>query len=74
VAKTNRIVFQNSNGTDYFIVAGNDDRALLRGIDRGSYVIAWGLDWAHMCWGGGSYFGADEFELAVRAFLARGEG
>jgi len=39
VAKTNRIVFQNSNGTDYFIVAGNDRRALLRGINYGVYVI-----------------------------------
>jgi len=74
VAKTNRIVFQNSNGTDYFIVAGNDDRALLRGIDYGGYVIARGLDWAHMCWTGGSYYSVDEFELAVRAFLAKGEG
>ena len=74
MAKTNRIVFQNSNGTDYFIVAGNDDRALLRGIDYGGYVIARGLDWAHMCWTGGSYYSVDEFELAVRAFLAKGEG
>ena len=74
MAKTNRIVFQNSNGTDYFIVAGNDDRALLRGIDYGGYVIARGLDWVHMCWTGGSYYSVDEFELAVRAFLAKGEG
>jgi hypothetical protein len=73
VAKTNRIVFQNNNGIDYFIVAGNDDRALLRDIDRGSYVIATNLDWTYMCWGSGSYFGADEFELAVRAFLSRTE-
>ncbi len=69
MAKTNRIVFQNSNGTDYFIVAGNDDRALLRGIDRGGYVIATNLDWTYMCWGGGSYFGADEFGKAVKVFL-----
>lgn len=64
-----RTVFKNSNGTDYFIVAGNDDRALLRGIDRGGYVIARGLDRINMCWGGGSYFSADEFELAVETFL-----
>lgn len=74
MAKTNRIVFQNANGTDYFVVAGTDERALLRDIDRGGYVIARGLDRLNMCWGGGSYFSADEFELAVRAFLARGEG
>ena len=69
MAKTNRIVFQNANGTDYFIVAGNANRALLRGIDYGGYVIARDLDWIHMCWGGGSYFAADEFGLAVEAFL-----
>lgn len=64
-----RTVFKNDNGSDYFIVAGNDERALLRGIDYGGYVIAWGLDRINMCWGGGSYFGADEFELAATAFL-----
>ena len=69
MAKTNRIVFQNSNGTDYFIVAGNDDRALLRGIDRGGYVIATNLDWTYMCWGSGEYFASNEFEIAVKAFL-----
>lgn len=67
-----RIVFQNSNGTDYFIVAGNDDRALLRGIDYGGYVIAHHLDWIHMCWGHGAYFSADEFEEAVKAFSGEG--
>lgn len=74
MAKTNRIVFQNSNGTDYFIVAGSDDWALLREIDRGTYVIARDMDWVHMRWGGGSYFGADEFELAVETFLRGGQG
>ena len=64
-----RTVFKNDNGSDYFIVAGNDERALLREMSRGGYVIAWGLDWIHMSWGGGSYFSADEFELAVETFL-----
>lgn len=74
MAKTNRIVFQNANGTDYFIVAGDDRRALLRGINYGVYVIARDLDWIHMCWGGGSYFGADEFGEAAEAFLKGGQG
>ena len=64
-----RTVFKNSHGTDYFIVAGNDDRALLRGIDRGGCVIARDLDWIHMSWTGGSYYSVDEFELAVETFL-----
>lgn len=72
MAKTNRIVFQNNNGIDYFIVAGNDDRALLRGIDCGSYVIATNLDWTYMCWGGGEYFSPDEFGKAVKVFLGGG--
>jgi len=33
-------VFQNSNGIDYFIVAGTDKRALLRDMDSGYYVIS----------------------------------
>lgn len=73
VAKTNRIVFQNANGTVYFVIAGNANRALLRAIDYGGYVIARGLDWIHMSWGGGSYYSADEFELAVKAFFGEGE-
>ena len=64
-----RIVFQNSNGRDYFIVAGDDKKALLRDVNHGGYVVAWNIDWVHMCWNGGSYFGADEFEAAVKAFL-----
>ena len=43
-----RIIFKNSNGSDYFVIAGNANRALLRGIDHGGYVIARGLDWVHM--------------------------
>ena len=74
MAKTNRIVFQNSNGIDYCIVAGTDKRALLRDMNSGYYVIATNLDWRYRCWGGGSYYSVDEFELAVRAFLAKGEG
>jgi len=68
------LIFENHNGRDYCIVAGDDKKALLRDVNHGCYVVAWNIDWVHMCWGGGSYFGADEFELAVRAFLARGEG
>jgi len=64
-----RIVFQNSNGRDYFIVAGTDKRALLRDMDSGYYVIATNLDWVHMCWGGGEYFSPDEFGKAVKVFL-----
>lgn len=69
-ARASRTVFQNNNGSDYYIIAGDDDRALLRGMDRGNYVIARNLDWVHMCWGGGSYFAANEFERAPKAFLA----
>jgi hypothetical protein len=65
------MVFKNGNGSDYIIVAGNDDRALLREIDHGGYVIARDLDWVHMCWTGGSYYSADEFELAVETFLEK---
>jgi len=36
---------------DYFIVAGDDRRALLRGINYGVYVIARDLDWIHMVLG-----------------------
>lgn len=62
-----RIVFKNYNNSDYFIIAGDNDRALLRNIDSGGYVIARHLDWIHMCWGGGRCF--DEFEKATKAFL-----
>jgi hypothetical protein len=67
------LIFENHNGRDYFIVAGDDKKALLRDVNHGCYVVAWNIDWVHMCWGSGSYFGADEFELAVRAFLSRTE-
>jgi hypothetical protein len=72
MAKNKKLVFENDNGRDYFIVAGNDDRALLRDIDRGSYVIATNLDWTYMCWGGGEYFSPDEFGKAVKVFLGGG--
>jgi hypothetical protein len=65
------LIFANDNGFDYVVVAGNDERALLRGLHWGGYVIARNLDWTHMQWGGsGSYFAADEFEKAVNAFLS----
>lgn len=64
-----RTVFKNGNGFDYFVIAGTDERAFMREMSRGGYVIAWGLDWAHMCWGGGEYFASNEFEIAVKAFL-----
>ncbi len=62
-------IFENDNGKRYFVVAGDDQEALLRDMDRGGYVIARGLDWTNMCWRGGSYFSSDEFEVAVKAFL-----
>lgn len=61
------MIFQNENGSEYCIVAGDDDRALLREMNRGGYVIARDLDWINKVWGGGSYF--DEFAEAVEAFL-----
>lgn len=64
-----RTVFKNGNGFDYFIIAGTDERAFMREMSRGGYVITRDLDWRHMRWNGGSYFGADEFEAAVKAFL-----
>ncbi len=64
-----RRVFKNYNGSDYFIIAGNSEMALLREMNLGGYVIAWNLDWVNMCWGGGRYFAANEFEAAVKAFL-----
>ena len=64
-------VFENDNGSSYFIVAGNDKKALLRDLRSGSFVIAWNLDWIQMCWGNGSYFAADDFEEAVKAFLRK---
>ena len=67
------LIFQNDNGSDYFIITGDDDRALLRDMDTGNYVIARGLDWTHMCWGGGSYFSADEFDVAAKVFLRDGK-
>ncbi len=63
------LIFENDNGFDYFIVANNDNRALLREMEKGGYVIARGLNWTHMRWSGGSYFSTDEFEVAVKAFL-----
>lgn len=69
MAKTNRIVFQNNNGIDYCIVAGDDKKALLRDVNHGCYVVAWNIDWVHMCWGGGEYFSPDEFGKAVKVFL-----
>jgi len=41
-------------------------------VNHGGYVVAWNIDWVHMCWGGGSYFGADEFGKAVKVFLDEG--
>ena len=69
-----KLVFKNENGNDYCVIAGTDKRALLRDMNSGYYVIATNLDWRYRCWGGGEYFSPDEFELAVRAFLAKGEG
>ena len=65
----NKNIFKNSNGLNYFIISEQGKKALLREINKGGYVIAWGLDWANNCWQGGSYYGADEFEIAVTAFL-----
>lgn len=63
------LIFENDNGSRYFIVAGDDEEALLREMSRGGYVIVWGLDRVRMCWNGGSYYGADEFEVAAKRFL-----
>jgi len=62
------LIFENDNGKQYFVMAGDDREALLRDMDRGGYVIARGLDWKNMCWQGGSYFGADEFGIAAKIF------
>ena len=64
-----RTVFKNGNGFDYFIIAGTDERAFMREMSRGGYVIATNLDWTYTCWGGGEYFASNEFEIAVKAFL-----
>lgn len=66
------LVFENNNGSDYFIIAGNNELALLRIMGRGGYVIAHGLNWTYMSWDGGSYFAADDFEGAALAFLKEG--
>jgi len=63
--------FENSNGSTYFVVAGNDKRALLREVSLGRYVIARNLNWIEKCWGGGSYFSSEEFEVAVKEFLSK---
>lgn len=65
------LIFKNDNGSDYAIVAGDNDWALLREMSRGGYVIARGLSWTYMSWDGGSYFAADQFEKAVNVFLGR---
>ena len=67
-----RTVFKNGNGFDYFIIAGTDERAFMREMSQGSYVIATNLDWTYMCWGGGEYFSPDEFGKAVKVFLDAG--
>ncbi len=67
----NKNIFQNNNGLDYFIIAEKGKRVLLKEINKGGYVIAWGLDWDNSCWTGGSYYGADEFETAVKTFLEK---
>lgn len=72
--KGRSLIFRNDNGSDYFIIAGNDELALLREVSRGGYVIAHELNWTYMCWGGGSYFAADDFEGAALAFLKEGRG
>lgn len=64
-----RTVFKNGNGFDYFIIAGTDERAFMREMSQGGYVIATNLDWTYMCWGSGKYFVSNEFEIAVKAFL-----
>jgi len=66
------LIFKNDNGSRYFIVAGDDEEALLREMSRGGYVIAWGLDRENGVWTGGSYYGADEFGPAVKTFLEEG--
>ena len=63
------MIFENDNGRRYFIIAGDDRKALLRDMSSGSYVIARGLDWRNKCWQGGSYFSKDEFEVAVKVFI-----
>lgn len=63
------LIFENDNGNSYFVIAGNDQDALLRSMRNGGYVIAWGLDRKNRCWQGGSYFSADEFEIAAKIFF-----
>ena len=65
----NKNVFQNNNGLNYFIISEQGKKALLREMNKGGYVVAWGLDWDNSCWMGGGYYGADEFRAAVRTFL-----
>lgn len=64
-----KLVFENDNGRDYFIIARTDERAFMREMSQGGYVIATNLDWTYMCWGSGEYFASNEFEIAVKAFL-----
>ena len=70
-----KFVFKNDNGIDYFLVAGGANRALLRDMRSGAYIIARGLDVDRMCgsWSGGSYFSADEFREVIEIFQRGGK-
>ncbi|NMA65875.1 MAG: hypothetical protein GX957_06480 [Clostridiaceae bacterium] len=65
------LIFCNSNGKDYFIIAGDNKRALLRDMVTKKYVVANGLNWDLMHWNGGKYFWPEEFELASNTFLGK---
>jgi|LSQX01.1.fsa_nt_gb hypothetical protein len=63
------MVFKSSNGYEFFIITGDDHEALLRNMETGEYVIARGLDWGRMAWQGGTYFGKEEFAIAIKVFM-----
>lgn len=66
------MMFHNSNGNDYEIIAKGNDKhgtpCMLLKSSRGDWIAAWCCEGDHGSWGQGHYFNKDE--VSAREYFA----